>query len=428
MQPHAGEVMAVRAPATVVLMMSLLQTFCAPAQAQTPDVAVHLFWQRGCPHCERAIEYLTELEARDAGVDVRYLELGSSENRRAYRAVVEQLGLRRLSVPLTVIGETAIEGFLDAATTGRMIEERVAGCRRSACASAVARMQGERPPIDDRALALAEIDRADEIAEAAHPAAGSEPAGEGAVRFEVPWLGEIDLRTLSLPALTVLLGAADGFNPCAMWVLVFLIGLLLGLQDPTRRWLLGAVFLLTTAVVYYMMIAAWLGALLVLGLVTWLRVAVGLLALAGGTYYVYGALRNPEIVCRLAKDARRQKVLARLRAAVTEPRFVVATGAIVVLAAGVNLIELLCSAGIPAVYSQVLALTPMPPWQYYAWLALYVLVFIADDLAIFVTAMVTLEASGAANRYAHHAQLVGGVALVAIGALLVLRPDWLLFG
>jgi hypothetical protein len=326
-------------------------------------------------------------------------------------------------VPLIVIGATAIEGFLDAATTGRSIEDLVARCRASVCPSAIARSGEELRLVDDRALALAEIGR-----ETARETAEAAPSGGGAVRFSVPWLGEIDLRTLSLPVLTVVLAAADGFNPCAMWVLVLLIGLLLGLRDPARRWLLGAAFLLTTAVVYYAIIAAWLGALLVFGLVTWLRVAVGALAIAGGAYYVHGALRHPEVVCRLAKDSRRERILARLRTAVAEPRFLVAAAAIIVLAAGVNFIELLCSAGIPAVYTQVLALTPMAAWEYYAWLALYVLVFIADDLAIFIGAMFTLEASGAAGRYAHHAQLAGGVVLVGIGALLVLRPDWLLFG
>jgi hypothetical protein len=139
-------------------------------------------------------------------------------------------------------------------------------------------------------------------------------------------------------------------------------------------------------------------------------------------------LRHPEALCRLANQSRRTRILARLRAAVAEPRFLSAVAAIVVLAAGVNFIELLCSAGIPAVYTQILALTPMPAWQHYAWLALYVLVFILDDLAIFVGAMVTLEATGVAGRYAHHAQLVGGVALLVVGALLVLRPEWLLLG
>jgi hypothetical protein len=94
---------------------------------------------------------------------------------------------------------------------------------------------------------------------------------------------------------------------------------------------------------------------------------------------------------------------------------------------GVNFIELLCSAGIPAVYTQVLAMTSMPAWQHYAWLGLYVLVFLLDDVLVFVIAMATLEVTGVTARYAHHAQLVGGVVLLAVGGLLVFRPEWLAF-
>jgi hypothetical protein len=124
---------------------------------------------------------------------------------------------------------------------------------------------------------------------------------------------------------------------------------------------------------------------------------------------------------------RRQRIMTGLRAAAGEPRFVAAVAAVIVLAIGVNFVELLCSAGIPAVYTQILALTPMAAWQYYAWLAAYVLVFLADDVAIFVTAMLTLQIAGA-HRYAHRAQLVGAVVLLIIGALLILRPEWLVFG
>jgi Na+-translocating ferredoxin:NAD+ oxidoreductase RnfA subunit len=254
---------------------------------------------------------------------------------------------------------------------------------------------------------------------------GIEPAAD---RVRLPGVGEIDLRALSLPALTVVLAAVDGFNPCALWVLAFLIGLLLGLQDRARRWLLGGAFLLTTAVVYYLVMAAWLGALLVIGASAWLRNGIGLVALAAGAYYVQEYLRHPEALCRVAGEARRQRIMARLRAASAEPSFLAALAAIIVIAVGVNLIELLCSAGIPAIYTQILALTPMPAWQHHAWLALYVLVFLLDDLALFVGAMLALEVTGAGTRYAHRAQLVGGVVLLTVGVLLILRPEYLYFG
>jgi hypothetical protein len=112
----------------------------------------------------------------------------------------------------------------------------------------------------------------------------------------------------------------------------------------------------------------------------------------------------------------------------SEQRFWVALVGIVALAFAVNLVELICSAGIPAIYTQVLTLSALPTWQYYAYLALYVLVFMLDDLAVFVIAMRTLEVTGVAGGYSRFSHLAGGVILLAIGLLLLFRPGWLMFG
>jgi hypothetical protein len=92
--------------------------------------------------------------------------------------------------------------------------------------------------------------------------------------------------------LTIVLGAVDGFNPCAMWVLVFLIGLLVGMRDPVRMWSYGAVFLLTSAAVYLAFMAAWLNLVLLLGTLAWIRIAIGVFALAAGGYYLREFVRH----------------------------------------------------------------------------------------------------------------------------------------
>jgi hypothetical protein len=97
------------------------------------------------------------------------------------------------------------------------------------------------------------------------------------------------------------------------------------------------------------------------------------------------------------------------------------------LAIAVNLIELVCSAGIPAVYTQVLALTPMPAWQYYGYLLLYNVIYMLDDVAVFAVAALTLQISGIGARYARASRLVGGVVLAAVGLMLLFRPQWLAF-
>jgi uncharacterized membrane protein YidH (DUF202 family) len=246
--------------------------------------------------------------------------------------------------------------------------------------------------------------------------------------ISVPFIGEIRTADLSLPLLTVLLGALDGFNPCAMWVLVFLIGLLLGMQDRFRMWVLGTAFIAGSALVYFLFMAAWLNFLLFIGAVAWVRAAVGLVALGGGFYYLREYFQNPDAACKVTAPQARRRVFESLRKLATESRFWLALAGIVALAFAVNLVELLCSAGIPAVYTQVLALSHLPAWQYYAYLGLYILVFMLDDLVVFVVAMKTLQITGMTTSYSRFSHLAGGVVLLAIGALLLLRPEWLMFG
>jgi hypothetical protein len=240
-------------------------------------------------------------------------------------------------------------------------------------------------------------------------------------------IGTVSLASLSLPALTILLAAIDGFNPCAMWVLIFLVGLLLGMQDRVRMWLLGGAFLLTSAFVYFLFLAAWLNVFLVLGAIFWVRLAVGVVALASGLYYLYAFATDAAAECRVTNVAQRQRIMTSLRASVGERRFLVAVAGIVVLAAAVNLIELFCSAGIPAVYTDILAMNDLPAWQYYLYLLLYVTVFMLDDALIFALAMLTLHATSMTNRYLRISHLLGGLGMFAIGVLLLVAPDWLTF-
>jgi len=383
----------------------------APAQTAVPGapqaaVDVHVFWRIGCPHCERAREFLHAAAARDARLSLREYEIGEEANRRAFIRAVEHFGIQNPGVPTIIVGERHFVGYDDDATTGAAILDAVAACRARPCADMAPAFFGDAPPAR---------------------AAGSRADGAPKT-IRLPLLGELELATLSLPVLTVLLAAIDGFNPCAMWTLLFLMGLLVGIPDRVRMWTLGAAFIAASAAVYYLFLAAWLNLLLFLGMVAWIRAAVALVALAGGAYYLREFFVNPEAMCRVTGGESRQRVLARLRAFALERRFWLALAGIVLLAVAVNLVEFICSAGIPAVYVQVLALSDLPPWQYHAYLLLYILVFMLDDLLVFVVAMKTLQVAGLTGAYARWSHLVGGGLLLLIGLLLLFRPEWLMFG
>jgi thiol-disulfide isomerase/thioredoxin len=401
---------------SVLVTTLFLALLAAAAGAQpTGRVDVYFFWAIGCPHCEREIEFLKRFEAEEPRLQVHYLEVSrNAANQKAFTAVVERFAPDDPAVPLTVVGDSAMVGYATDQTSGAELRRRIAYCLANGCPDTVGPLV--RASGGERADATAER-RADAGAQRMVPPV-----------ISVPFLGEVRTADFSLPVLTIVLGAIDGFNPCAMWVLVFLIGLLLGMEDRFRMWVLGTAFIAGSALVYFLFMAAWLNFLLFIGAVVWVRAAVALVALGGGFYYLREYFQNPDAACKVTAPPARRRVFESLRKLTTESRFWLALGGIVALAFAVNLVELLCSAGIPAVYTQVLALSHLPAWQYYAYLSLYILVFMLDDLFVFVVAMKTLQITGATTHYVRFSHLAGGVVLLAIGALLLLRPEWLMFG
>ncbi len=377
-------------------------------------VAVHLFWSEGCPHCARAKRFLEATAGGEPRMALRQHDVaGGGASEALFWEVTAAFAVEVPAVPLVVVGNRAFVGYLDDQSTGSAIRDAVAACHAAGCPDVTEVLQRR-------------------LRDKGAPAGASHaPAGGRATampeRIRLPLIGEIATAAVSLPVLTVLLAAVDGFNPCAMWVLVFLIGILLGMTDHVRMWLLGGAFLVASAVVYFLFMAAWLNLLLLLGALAWIRIAVGIVALVAGGYYVSEYVRNPAALCKVTAPEQRQRVMDGIRQAVRQRSFLLALGGIVVVAAAVNLVELLCSAGIPAIYTQVLALSALPAWQYHLYLLLYIIVFLLDDLVVFATAMVTLQASGLASKYARYSHLIGGVVLAGLGGLLLFRPGWLAF-
>ena len=190
-------------------------------------------------------------------------------------------------------------------------------------------------------------------------------------------------------------------------------------------WILGLSFLGATALMYFLVMAAWLNLVLFLGAVIWVRIGIGILALGGGLFFLREFWTKPEAVCHVASPGRRTRIMNAIRRVAERDSLAFGILGIMAVAVLVNFIELVCSAGVPAVYTQVLALSGVSPLAYYAYLALYILVFLLDDIAIFATAMFAAQVAGLTGRYTRFSHLVGGVVLLVVGAILILRPDLL---
>jgi hypothetical protein len=244
----------------------------------------------------------------------------------------------------------------------------------------------------------------------------------------LPILGTIQTANLSLPALSVVFGLVDGFNPCAMWALLFLISLLLGMKDRKRMWILGTTFIVTSAFVYFLFLSAWLNFFLILGFVFWVRIVIGLIALGVGIYNLRDYHINKEGGCKVIDNEKRRKTFDKLEGIAHEKKFILALGGIILLAFAVNLIELVCSAGLPAIFTQILSISNLSSGQHYSYILIYIFFFMIDDLIVFAIAMITLHAVGVQSKYARLSRLIGGILMLIIGGLLLFKPEILMFG
>jgi len=395
--------------------------FSANISLAANDLNIYFFWGDGCPHCAKEGAYLNMLKNEYSNINIYDFEIyNHSDNVSILQKISQDLKLRIDGVPFVIIGNQQFVGFSDISTPDEL-KTRIEFCLNNKCQDSVADIIGLEKSSHSEQKGDSNSDQ--NIKESLE----SENT-ENNRDVNLPIIGKIDTTSFSLPLLTIIMGGLDGFNPCAMWTLLFLISLLLGMKDKKRMWILGIVFILVSASVYFLFMAAWLNSILFLGLIIWVRIIIGAIALLGGSYNIKEFFTNKEGGCKITNNEKRQKVFDKIKAITQMHSFWLSLGGIVILAFAVNLVELICSAGLPAVYTQILALSDLATWQYYSYIALYIFIFMLDDLLIFFTAMTTLQMTGITTKYARISKLIGGLLMFTIGLLLIFKPQLLMFG
>ncbi len=410
-----------------IIALAFLFFVNIPTTQADDNIDLYFFYGNGCPHCSKEEKFLERLKKEKDNINIHYFEAWQNrDNAKILSQIGQELGINVAGVPMLFISDQAIIGYYNDKVTGKQILDLIARYENEGCSDVVGLITGLKKNSEE---CVHGCDTGDSecIHNCGCQADQSQNSSNSPDIIGVPFFGEINVKTVSLPILTFLLAAADGFNPCAMWVLMFLISLLLGIEDRRRMWVLGSVFILASGAVYFLFLSAWLNLFLFLGFVFWIRISIALVALASGFWHLKEAWDSRE-GCPVTEGEKRRQVFYRLKALVLEKNFWIAIGGIIILAAAVNLVELVCSAGLPAVYTSVLSLANLSTWQYNAYLLFYILIFMLDDLFIFIVAMTTLRMKAISSRYTKWSGWVGGIIMIIIGLLLIFKPGWIMFG
>ena len=346
-------------------------------------VDLYLFWSQHCPHCLETRPQVQEIAARHPWIRLHDIEIsGSPENLERYAAMARAHGEAARYVPALFYCGRMEVGLDDA---GALLE-RLSRCHETGIAA----------PDDVR------------------------PS-----RLRLPLLGEIDAAALSLPLLTVLLAGMDAFNPCAFFVLLFLLSLLTHQRGRGRMLAIGLTFVAISGLMYFAFMAAWLGLFVVVGGRPWVTAAAGMVALAIGAVNIkdYAAFRRGPSLS--IPDAGRADIFRRSRAVLGAGSLPAMLGATAVLAVAANSYELLCTAGFPMAFTRLLTLREPGAAQHYAYLALYNAIYVLPLLAIVVAFVRTMGARRMSERQGRLLKLLSGLMMAGLGALLLLAPGHL---
>lgn len=368
------------------------------------DVDIYLFHSETCSHCQAEIEFLNDLKDDYDNLSIHLYETNSSKKNMEFMIKVkDKLGIDSPNVPFTIIGNYYYIGFSDGISEG--IVDLVNKYSLDGSIDVIKMIQDDKDVSDIDVL-------------------------NGEIKTIKVFGFSINPAKVSLPILSILLGALDGFNPCAMWVLIFLISMLFNMKNKKRMWSLGIIFLVTSAVVYLLFMFAWLGITTTLiTKVSWFKVFISMIALIGAYINLRSFYKSVRYGsgCEVVNDTKRKKIFDKIKKITTEKSFVLSIIGIIILACSVNVIELACSAGLPVLFTNVLALNELSNLEVSIYILLYILFFLIDDILVFVIAMLTLNIKAISTKYTKYSHLIGGILMLIIGLLMLFKPEWLMF-
>lgn len=443
-------------------------------------LTVEVFTRTGCDHCRRAKTYIARIQPNYPAFEFRIYDIITDVSaRQRMESLASQHNVRVSGLPAFHLGKQMVIGFLNEQATGRRIEgilnaatvpceartsqlptyERLheqsqvryaswpiatPGLLLAAGSWQVAKtepppntevsgteitplpltplpsmpedgQQSPLPPLPDEG----QSDNTSIEGQAADAESALEPV-------DVPVFGRLDVREIGMPAFTFLIGLVDGFNPCAMWVLLFLLSLLVNLHDRRKIVAIAGTFVLVSGLAYFAFMSAWLNVFLLIGYARPAQIVLGILATVIGAIHVKDFFALHKGISLSIPESAKPHIYERVRKILAAEYLTAAVAGAMVLAVLVNTIELLCTAGLPAMYTQILTMQNLPAWQNYAYLGLYNVAYMLDDTVMLTVVVVTLSKTKLQERGGQWLKLLSGLVILMLGLAMLFRPQWLI--
>ncbi|RLA42024.1 MAG: hypothetical protein DRR06_15135 [Gammaproteobacteria bacterium] len=379
--------------ALAIICLFLFVGLLLPVHAETAsgldepgNVTLHYFSSRYCPHCLEAKSFVDKLPEIHPWLTLHSYELfDNRDNQVRYASMTEKLKLSSNQVPAFIFCSQMMVGYDHAETTGRQLEEKLLACHHQ--------KNPQQHQIQED--------------------------------FVIPWLGNVHYKDFSLPIFTLVVAALDAFNPCAFFVLLFLLSIMAHTRSQTRMLVIGSIFVLCSGVMYFLFMSAWLNIFVITGPLPLITAVAGAIAISFGLINIKDYFFFKKSFSLSLSNSARSRLITRMRTLTQTGSWATMLGATIILAITANSYELLCTAGLPMIYTRILTLNELASTQYYLYLGLYNVIYVIPLLLIVLMFTRTLGSRKLSELEGRLLKLLSGSMMMGLGTMLLLKPEWL---
>lgn len=346
-------------------------------------VNIYLFYSKICPHCQKEEKYFETLKEKyQDKINIYTYEVTENKtNNEIMKSLKKELKENSQGVPFTIIGSKTFLGYDES------FNERIENTIESY---------------------LDENTKTNNT-------------------YTIPILGKIEAKNASIILVAIILGFIDGFNPCAMWILLLLINMCISIKDKKKMLIVCLTFIITSGIIYFLSMLG-IGFILDLTTISYIRNIIAILAIILGIYNLYTYLKTrKQTGCHVVKKEKRKTIITKINNILNNKNTLLMFGGTIILATSVNLIEMACSLGFPTIFLEILSINNIHGLLKITYLLIYILFYLIDDIVVLFLSIKAFEAKGISTKYNKYVHLIGGIIMVLMGILLIFKPEWIMF-
>jgi glutaredoxin len=332
-----------------ILLFSLLCGNFVLAQTAEEKADIIFFWNEGCPFCAAEKNFLAELKEKYPQVKIEDHEFAKNidlvkELYQEYNVSSREQGF----VPVTFTPDKYFVGF------NSQIAEGIESCLQECIG-------------------------------------GEEASATGGMR--IPFLGEINIKDLPIPLVAIMIGALDGFNVCSLGALVLILSLVLALRSKKKILLFGGIFILSTILIYGLLVFIWHQLFSFLApFIGKMEIVIGLFSLAGAVYFFREFLKSRRTQAGCKVGGITEKFSHKIQAIFEKKSGILALGgAVLLFAAIVTVIEFPCTAFFPVLFAGIITEAGIPLSLSLFYISLYIIFYMLDEIIVLLMAVFTLK-------------------------------------